>query len=172
MLTQSELHMLFIDDGKNLIRKENPNHMAKHNARYEGKIVGYIKKVDGEECYLQTKINRSVFLVHRILYTMRHGEIPVNFDIDHDNGNGLDNSYDNLRLATKSQNMHNRKINKDKKDGLPKGISLGKNKAGYRYRVGYKGKSFEKGGFSTAELAFKARVELVNKLHGEFANHG
>lgn len=46
---------------------------------------------------------RSVYL-HRFIM-----DAPDGMMVDHRNGNGLDNQRDNLRIVTRSQNLHNRK---------------------------------------------------------------
>jgi hypothetical protein len=50
---------------------------------------------------------RSHVLMHRVI-----NQTPPGFDTDHINGDGLDNQRRNLRTASRSQNMWNRKPNK------------------------------------------------------------
>ena len=42
---------------------------------------------------------------HRIIYRTLVGEIPNGYEIDHINGDRTDNSINNLRIVTHSQNM-------------------------------------------------------------------
>jgi len=53
------------------------------------------------------KGKRHHILMHRVIC-----KTPVGMDTDHINGNSLDNRRQNIRIATRSQNMHNRKPNK------------------------------------------------------------
>ena len=57
--------------------------------------------------YARGSINSKMILMHRFILNM-----PKNVDLDHINGNGLDNRKCNLRIATKSQNGGNRKVAK------------------------------------------------------------
>ncbi len=58
-------------------------------------------------------------LQHRLAWFFVYNELPP--VIDHINGNSFDNRIINLRSATRSQNMMNRKLNKNNKSGV-KGV--------------------------------------------------
>jgi hypothetical protein len=76
--------------------------------------------------------------------------------IDHINGNGLDNRRQNLRLATKAENMRNRG---PVKNFAFKGI----------YRVSDECWGVQCTGFSTPEEAARAYDSISILAHGEFA---
>lgn len=106
---------------------------------------------------------------------MMHREIldaPKGMDVDHVNRDKLDNRKENIRLATRSQNLANiSKIYRRTHD-LPRGISYNssvRSKQPYMARISYQGKSYFLGNFYTlveAEAAYKARRK---DLYGEFA---
>jgi hypothetical protein len=56
--------------------------------------------------------------LHRVLMGAKRGD-----EVDHINGNKLDNRKENLRLCTHIENMHNMKIRADNSSGV-KGVSL------------------------------------------------
>lgn len=45
---------------------------------------------------------------HRLVYAWYHGETPVGYDIDHINGDSLDNDINNLRPITRKENLAKR----------------------------------------------------------------
>jgi hypothetical protein len=49
------------------------------------------------------------YLAHRIVWLLHYGEDPGDSEIDHWDHNPLNNKIENLRLATSSQNLSNRR---------------------------------------------------------------
>ena len=91
---------------------------------------------------------------------------PSAFQVDHKNGNPLDNRKKNLRICTHSENQFNRGCYTNNKLGL-KGVRLqGKS---YVARISYRGELKHLGSFKTASLATKAYREAAKKYHKEFA---
>lgn len=87
-------------------------------------------------------------------------------DIDHKNVVKDDNRIENLRLATKSQNLANVGAHKDNSAGL-KGVSLKRRM--WQARIMCAGKKVNLGTFSTKEAAHAAYVEAAERMFGEFA---
>lgn len=54
------------------------------------------------------KINQERFVVSRVVYAIIHGIDPGALEIDHIDGNTLNNRVDNLRLATRQENARNK----------------------------------------------------------------
>lgn len=61
-------------------------------------------------------------LLHRFIWFIVTGVFPT-LDIDHVDGDGLSNRWDNLREATGSQNAHNSKVSIRNTSGV-RGVSL------------------------------------------------
>lgn len=102
--------------------------------------------------------SRKMILMHRLITGM------TSKNVDHINGNGLDNRRKNLRLCEHSQNMSNMRTRKNK-FGF-KGVK-GKNGM-YASQIGHKGKRYGKSGFKTAEEAARHYDKMSLELHGEF----
>lgn len=90
--------------------------------------------------------------------------VPKGMEVDHINGNCLDNRRKNLRIATKSENLRNRNGWRTKK--LPKGVY--KEPSGYRARIYKHYKCYELGSFKTIKEAVKAYNKAAKEIHGEF----
>jgi hypothetical protein len=116
---------------------------------------------------------------HKLIYARRnsghckaaymHREImlaPKGIDVDHINGNGLDNRRSNLRLATRSQNLANRIPKKLPRSGFL-GVRLNGKKWMANLRVG--GKVIYLGSFKTREIARSEYISAHKKHHGEFS---
>lgn len=113
-----------------------------------------------------TRINGKdvTIWMHRLIL-----QVPEGLEVDHIDGNPLNNLLSNLRQATHSQNMQNKRRGKQPKNrsGL-KGVVTGVNFFYARIRV--EGETIRLGRFVTAKAANKAYLEAVEKYHGEFAN--
>lgn len=96
---------------------------------------------------------------------------PKGMEIDHINGDGLDNRRCNLRIATRSQNMVNTVRDKSKNDSRFKCVGVKKrlNKITYYAQISHKGKQHHFGYFDNeVEAALVADIESI-KIYGEFA---
>lgn len=102
---------------------------------------------------------RSVVLLHRYLM----GEPSA--DIDHRNGDGLDDRRKNLRIATSSQNGANSRSRK----GTSKFKGVSRSRGHWRAAMRYNYKTIHLGRFDTEEEAARAHDEAARRLHGEFA---
>ncbi len=114
--------------------------------------------------YIDIKIGRKSYKAHRVAWLMHYGAWPEAEMIDHINGNPIDNRICNLRQASRSLNMQNRRgPAKSCKTGL-----LGVTETPYgRYRADLRlsGKHFYLGAYTTPELAHAAYVEAKRRLH-------
>ena len=100
--------------------------------------------------------------MHRLITGASYG-----IEVDHINGDRLDNRRSNLRLCTKAENTRNKVQQKHNRFGL-KGVSF---KCGKFYaQIQAHGKKYCLGYHSTPEEAHQAYCEAAFRLHGEFAN--
>lgn len=134
------------------------------NSTYAGKISGSIT----DRGYRVISIDGAKWYAHCLAYCLMTGEWPVG-DVDHKNGVLDDNSWDNLRPATRSQNMCNQKLRSDNISGF-KGVYKARNRWAAKIVKGHT--KLYLGTFDKAEAAHAAYVEAARRLHGEFANDG
>ena len=124
--------------------------------------------VVGKRGYRIVGINYKRHMVHRLVWVM-HGNEPVPL-LDHIDGNKLNNRIENLRPATKSQNMMNAAPYRSNTSGI-KGVSWISTIKRWTGQVTYQGKIYKAGVFrDKEECAIAVRI-LREKLHGEFARH-
>lgn len=106
---------------------------------------------------------RKKIKMHRLIMNAPPGQ-----QVDHINGNGLDNRRENLRLATKSQNQWNRHnaCGTSKYKGVCWATSQGQWKASIRKF----GKRVNLGFFDDEVDAARAYDAAAKELFGDFAN--
>lgn len=89
-------------------------------------------------------------------------------ETDHVNGNPLDNRRENLRSCTRTENVHNTRMNHDNKSGF-KGVYWNKRAKKWYAQIANNGKHHHLGTFNTAQEAAVAYNAVAHELHGEFA---
>jgi hypothetical protein len=133
------------------------------NARYSGKIAGYLAPAG----HRAVAIGHTQYRAHRLVWLYAHGE-PVPDLVDHIDRNKLNNRISNLRAATKSENGANMRIRDANVAGV-KGVGVRKGR--FRARITLYGKDHHLGYFDTLEEAAISRRDAAKRLHGEFARH-
>lgn len=109
------------------------------------------------------KGNRSTILMHRVVMRCGLGE-----EVDHRNRDGLNNTRENLRMATRSENMRNSRRRKDNVSGF-KGVSFHRSTRKWQAHIMLNQKSIYLGIFTTPEEAHLAYCQAAESMHGEFA---
>ena len=115
--------------------------------------------------YIGISINRKRYLAHRIAWVCMTGNWPK--QIDHIDGNRINNIFTNLREATKEENSKNRSRKITSKSNY-KGVTYLPRIKKWQARVSYQGDRIYLGVFMTEELAAKAYMDKAKELYGEF----
>lgn len=121
------------------------------------------------------KMHRAVMLGPEYMCSQNTGRICVN-EVDHANGDRIDNRRENLRFANRAENQWNAK----RKPGHNpfKGVYAhrrGRNRDGaarYEARIRVNGLALALGRYDSAEDAAAVVAEARAKYHGEFARVG
>lgn len=109
-------------------------------------------------------------MAHRVAWVYMYGPIPEGMEIDHKDRNPNNNAISNLRLATRSDQNRNKRVQSNNRSGL-KGAYFHACRKGKKWRSQLKmpdGKLKFIGYFDTAEEAHKAYADLSNQVIGEF----
>jgi hypothetical protein len=118
--------------------------------------------------YYRVTIAGRKLLAHRIAWLLVAGKDPGDQQIDHIDGNRLNNRFLNLRLASNAQNQWNKPRSKNNTSGY-KGVSFHKARQRWVAQVYSNGKRFFAGYHDTPELAHLAYRKTAAELHGDFA---
>ncbi|HFF8979797.1 HNH endonuclease signature motif containing protein [Serratia sp. IR-2025] len=117
----------------------------------------------GSSGYIRIRLYGVVYQAHRIAWLLTYGSFP-NGIIDHINRVRTDNRLANLRIATHSENMQNRKNQINNKSGF-RGVSWDEKYGKWRARINAGGKCINLGYHETAELASSAFELARIKYH-------
>lgn len=134
---------------------------------------GYlIRKRTGKPCgqranngkgYARVWVNGRYLYAHRIIYAIIHGEMPEG-EIDHINGNRIDNRIENLREVSTVENMHNSKIYKTNKSGFT-GVYWDTQRQKWQAYIMVDNRQINLGRFENFEDAVEARKMAKMEYH-------
>lgn len=133
-----------------------------------GDIAGSISAPPNKHTkYKRIWIHGHHHMAHCLAVLYMTGRWPQ-YQVDHKNRNGLDNSWDNLREATNSQNQGNSKIRKSNLSGI-RGVQLVRGK--WLAKLQHQKKIYLLGRFDNKEEAAAAYRNKALELFGEFSVH-
>jgi hypothetical protein len=113
--------------------------------------------------YAMRCINGKTTGMHRLI-----AGTPAGVEVDHINGNKLDNRRANLRNCTRSENARNCSVRSDNTSGY-KGVFWHKQHGKWSARIKLNGKRHHLGDFDTPTEAGAAYDKAAHEMHGEFA---
>lgn len=120
--------------------------------------------------YYQVNFQGRPYAIHRLIFLYVNGFYPEN-DVDHVDGNRLNNKWSNLREVTRQENLKNVGLRTDNSTGIV-GVSLRKDTKKYTAYIEVDGVRIRLGSFKNINEARNARKEAeikynFHKNHGE-----
>lgn len=166
ILTQAYLKELFdynLDTGV-FTRKIYRSSRAK-----KGDIAGHVFQNSSGKSYMRINIDRKLYQVHRLAWLYVCGEFPPD-EIDHEDGNGLNNKWSNLRAVDGFENHKNMRLSSRNKSGCV-GVSWRELYKNWRARIMVDRKEIHLGSFPDKTDAIIAR-KMAEYKYGFHPNHG
>jgi hypothetical protein len=115
-----------------------------------------------ENSCIRIGLDGKYYMAHRIVWALHTGEFPSQ-QIDHINGNPLDNRIENLRLATTQQNGENRRhAQRNNRSGL---LGVCEVNGRWKATIWVKGIARHLGYFSDKETAHNEYLSAKRNLH-------
>lgn len=146
-----------LDEGRGVIYWKNAVKWKK-----AGSVAGCIDS----RGYWRVSIENRGWLVHRLVFLMVHGWMPI--EVDHVNGIRSDNRIENLRAATRAQNSWNSCAPANNSSGV-KGVCWTRSKKRWHAYIMVNGNNVYLGRFAEFSDAVAARKDAEKKYHGQFA---
>jgi hypothetical protein len=135
------------------------------DTRFAGKKAGTGHSMG----YWQIGLGGSIFLAHRIIWEMFNGPVPKGMEIDHKDGDKMNNKIENLRLCLSAQNKWNAAFKKGYMGFA--GVSYDKRRKlrPFYVRLTMHGKVIIIGRYATPEEAHEAWKRATSDLRGSFS---
>ena len=131
--------------------------------------IGNVAGCAGKNGYRYVGIDGKLCLEHRIIFFYANGRWPVG-DIDHIDGNPLNNALSNIRECSRAENMQNMRVRTKNHLGQPKsskfpGVTWCGKKGQWRAQIRAGGKHRHLGYFETEELAHARYISVKASVH-------
>jgi hypothetical protein len=128
------------------------------------KPCGWIEKIG----YWAVKHRGRKYWAHRVCYLLYYSVDPVDSEVDHIDGNGLNNNPSNLRLASQSTNQANQKLRSQNSSGY-KGVTWKASRNKWCAQLTHNKCYLYLGLFDSPELAAKAYDRAATEMFGAYA---
>jgi len=171
MLSVEQLRGLLdysMESGNFVWRKRQNNDVF--NRVFAGKVAGFVhSRPSARTNYIYIKILGVQYLAHRLAYLYCHGK-PPSGEIDHIDGNGLNNRIGNLRDVDRRINSRNKPLQKNNSSGA-NGVSWSRSRRKWVATISIDGKNKNLGGYDDLSDAIVARRD-ADIFYGFHRNHG
>lgn len=140
----------------------------KNSRARKGKEAGCVWHCNENLKYIFVRIDYQLYRAHRLAFLLMEGRWPE--QVDHINGDGLDNRWENLREVNHRENHRNEKLSKNNTSGVT-GVSFSKklNKWLAYIKINYK--TVHLGCYLEYDDAVSSRKRAEEK-YGFHKNHG
>jgi hypothetical protein len=136
------------------------NDAGRHARWKAGRPMGHVAATG----YLTIRLVKRLHQAHRLAWLYVHGAWPSK-DIDHRNGDRLDNRIDNLRDVSNETNRQNTKLARSDSSTQIQGVHFSASRGVYSANVRHRGRCYFLGYHETAEAARAAYVSAKSRLH-------
>lgn len=134
-------------------------------SRHKWHIVGQKRRLYAARKHRVDGVKTSLFMHVAIM------QPPDGYQVDHVDGNALNNQRSNLRIATAQENARNkRNLKKESHTSRYKGVSWDKNLRKWRAWIRHENKMVYLGVHEYEKGAALAYDEAAKQYHGEFAS--
>ena len=129
-----------------------------HKSRYNYYVETHEYDINGRQ--------KKTIKMHRLIMN-----VPDDFQVDHIDGNTLNNQRHNLRICNHSQNMmHRERVMNKQYTSIYRGVCFHKHQKKYYAMVNHNHKRYYSRYFEKEICAALEHDEMAKKYHGEFAN--
>lgn len=139
------------------------------NTKFSGKIAGHISPRQSGNAYINIQLFGKMYKAHRLVWLYVNGTWPKE-EIDHVDGNGLNNRIENLRDVSRPENRKNIKRTKANTSGFM-GVCWKPERKAWTAKIKINGKVIYLGTFKNKFHAAEAR-RAAERHHGFHKNHG
>jgi hypothetical protein len=134
-----------------------------------GKVAGSIVVKHNGKRYLSISVDNKPYKAHRLAFLYVDGELPAH-GVDHEDGNGLNNCFKNIKPATTEENGRNYRLYQTNTSGAA-GVYWYTGKKLWSAEIYHDRKRVRLGYFRDKEEAIAVRKE-AEKKYGYHENHG
>lgn len=158
------LHLFVVDADAGRLYWRNP---PKSRAHLLGLEAGNRQPSRRGKFYWVVQIDKRKHKRGHLIFLAKHGRLPHPM-LDHIDGNSLNDSADNIREATATQNAWNHKT-RARRLQLPMGVRLIPHSGRYEARISCNKHQFHLGAFDTPEEAETVYRTKRKELFGDYS---
>lgn len=143
--------------------------MSVANRIKPGDIAGWRCKGKEGKTYMRVESQGETYSIHRLIWLYMTGDWPKG-QIDHIDGNGLNNEWGNLRDVPQSENVKNARLRHDNTSGVT-GVTWHKRDKQWEVYINHNRKRHYLGKYDSLDEAVNVRKK-AELDYGFHSNHG